>query len=139
MEDISFSLSVLPLFIGLIILFTISEFVRPEEGVEVLPHKEQPVSVSNPTWRAEPGVFPGHVLAAALVLCCRDNAAWGAQTPTAGLGAGALEHCHSREARVYSFPPTKVSGPSSTQNTFVELQYTLIITQRHMGSGQAGA
>lgn len=55
MEDVSFSLSVLSLCIGLIVLFAIAIFARPEEGVEVVQHKEQLASVSNSTWGAEPG------------------------------------------------------------------------------------
>lgn len=70
MEHVSFSLNALPLFIGIIVLFTVPVFVRQEGGVEVLPHKEQLASVSNSTCRTEPGVCPGHVPGAVLLLCC---------------------------------------------------------------------
>lgn len=61
------------LAICIIVLFTIPVFVRQEEGVEVLPHKEQLASVSNSTCRAEPGMFPGHVPGAVLLLCCSEQ------------------------------------------------------------------
>lgn len=51
-------------------IITIPVLVGQEEGAEVLPHKEQLVSASNSTCGAEPGVFPGSVMVAALVLCC---------------------------------------------------------------------
>lgn len=73
MEDVSLSLSTLPLFTALIVLFTIPVFVMQDEGVEVLPHKEQLASVSNSTCGAEPGTFPGHVLVAALALYCTER------------------------------------------------------------------
>lgn len=108
-----------PLFI--VLLASLAVPVRQEEGVEVVPHREQLASASNSTCGAEPGVFPGHGPAAVPVLCCWDMA-WGAQPPTAGFGAGGQEHCPPfHRGQGLQFPSDQGLWAKFHPNTFVEV------------------